>query len=145
MASHKSLKLWASNLSTRNSFVEFKVSILKRYIALFLSIYTVLLLLLLRLERSVSESNHKRARGFFCTMAIFSSLPRAVVIAFVTRSEKRMDKTVEVAGVSQQNTIHVPLTVLAALGIPNTPATDRKIEFVISEQGKVIVRKVVPK
>ena len=68
-----------------------------------------------------------------------------MVIAFVTRSEKRMDKTVEVAGVSQQNTIHVPLTVLAALGIPNTPATDRKIEFVISEQGKVIVRKVVPK
>ena len=121
-----------------------KLSILKRYIALFLSIYTVLLLLLLRLERSVNEGNHKRARVFFCTTAIFSSLPRAVVIAFVTRS-KKMEKTVEVAGVSQQNTIHVPLTVLAALGIPNTPATDRKIEFVISEQGKVIVRKVVPK
>ena len=97
------------------------------------------------MERSVSEGNHKRARVFFCTMAIFPSLPCAVVIAFVTGSKKRMNKTVEVAGVSQQNTIHVPLTVLAALGIPNTPATDRKIEFAISEQGEVIVRKAVPK
>jgi hypothetical protein len=56
-----------------------------------------------------------------------------------------MNKTEEIAGVSQQNTIHVPLTVLAALGIPNTPLTDRRIMFVISEQGAVIVEKAVPK